>query len=155
MEVIAALLGALVGVGATIVWQSYQGPKRLLRALRAELAANRKIANHALEVNLETLSSIPPTSESAPTPTIDDDLKVYVSSPINIPLETWVNQDFWWIFRAVPMEALLEYKAAVSRVDFLVERHRAFRFRPNFIQALVEAHEKLLAAIESLEPLAK
>ncbi len=153
MSIISAVIGALVGVFALILWERYQGPRRLLRALRAELAANRKLCQDSLPVNRSTLDAIPPVPDGAPAPTIDDDLKVFVSSPINIPISTWVNQDFWWIFRAIPIESLIEYKAAVARVEFLVDRHRGFRFRPNFVSALIAAHERLLQEIDRLEPM--
>ena len=93
----------------------------------------------------------PPTTDREPDTPIDDDFKVFVVSPLNIPLETWINQDTSSIFRTVPIELLLQYKSAVMRVEYLVDRHRSFRFRPNFIQALVNSHEKLLIVIEQLE----
>lgn len=150
MEIIAALAGAIVGSLLTIAWERFREPKRLLNALRAELAANRQVCNDSLSINRATLSSLALSKGTTDDTPIDDDFKVYVVSPINIPLETWVKQDTSTIFRTVPIELLLQYKAAVMRVEYLVDRHRAFRFRANFIQALVNAHEKLLAITEQL-----
>jgi hypothetical protein len=149
MEIVAALAGAVVGSLVTIIWDRIREPKRLLKALRAELAANEQICHECLSVNRVTLAALGPRT-GADEP-IDDDSRVFVVSPINIPLETWVNQDSASIFRSVPIEELLEYKTAVMRVEYLVDRHRAFRFRPNFIQSLVDAHEKLVQLIEQLQ----
>ena len=151
MEIIAALAGGIVGSLLTIVWERIRTPKRLLNTLKAELAANRQICNDSLSVNRVTLSKLALDSDIDTDVPIDDDFKVFVVSPINIPLEKWINQDSSSIFRKVPVELLLSYKSAVMRVEYLVDRHRAFRFRLNFIQALVSSHEKLLIVIEQVE----
>lgn len=145
MEIIAALAGAIVGSLLTIAWERIREPKRLLNALKAELAANRQLCNESLSVNRATLASLALSREPEDDSPIDDDFKVYVVSPINIPLETWVKQDTSSVFHTLPIDLLLQYKGAVMRVEYLVDRHRAFRFRKNFLQALVNAHEKLLA----------
>jgi hypothetical protein len=148
MELLAALAGAIVGSLVTIVWDRLRVPKRLRNALSAELAANRRICETSLAINRPTLASL---SINAGEDPIDDDFKVYVVAPLNLSLETWVNQDSATGLRKVTLEDLLAYKSAVMRVEYLVDRHRAFRFRPNFVRALVDSHEKLLSTIQLLQ----
>jgi hypothetical protein len=151
MEIISALAGAIIGaiVGGliTIIWDRSQIPSRLLNALQAELVVNKELCQYSLEVNRVTLESSGSTGDN----TIDDDFKVYVAAPVNIPLETWVNQNSSIFKHKIPIQLFLRYKANLARLEFLVFRHQAFRFRPNFVKALVVSHESLLEIILEME----
>lgn len=147
MEILAALAGAVVGGLFTIIWERIQLPRRLLNALRAELAVNKELCLQSLEINRRTLAELKKETDAWRDQTIDDDFKVYVVMPINIPLETWGNQNYLLFKQKNLISFLLKYKAILGRVEYLVSRHQAFRFRPYFIMALIDAHEKLVVTI--------
>jgi hypothetical protein len=151
---ISGLLGGAFALFVFLLGQVTQNARlrrSMIEALLSEANANELMINKSMEVNQSTIDAIPTENRVDNETTIDDESKVYVAMQVDIPLETWVNQNVSRVLTHFNSSALIDYKLQLMRVNYLVERNKGFRHRVHFLTALIAEQKKLKEEIRKLK----
>ena len=154
-NIISALIGGffsilVMALGVYIVKK--KNKRIIIQTLVYEMECNERIIKKSLSYNEKSIKSLDEDDINNNNTIIDQETSHYFSRCIDIYLENWAREDVKNLVKEFPFDELLDYKVAVERVNFLIERFGTNRYRAHHIKALNTAHKELSLEIKKLKP---